>query len=421
MRAFAGAATAALLLAGFAGAQNVPTVTEAEFLAPLDAAHPAVAAAREELGEAEAAALGARALANPELGATREAPGDAEQLDLTLSWRPPHPTRRRLAVAAADARVEAARARYAADRTVLRQAMREAFARWAIGTAVADRLVAQAAQVDELAARERRRAESGETSGLDARRLALASSNARTQLARAEAERRAAVAAARAWRPDLAAEARPELPPLPEPSSAAAAAEHPRVAALRAELEAAQLGERFAGRIFDMPEVVGGWQRQDAGGVAEGPIVGLAWPLPLLDRRRGERAAARVRVEALQARLLLAEREVAATRVGALAAYEELLAAALDAETATEDARRVVVAATAAFRAGEAGVTDLLETLRSATDAQVDALALRAEALAAQRELERLSADEPTSIPPQLSPPPPGTTPSNPPAPGDRR
>src|SRR5687767_12016385 len=97
MRAFAGAATAALLLAGLAGAQNVPTVTEAEFLAPLDAGHPAVAAARQELGEAEAAATSARALANPELGVTREAPGDAEQLDLTLSWRPPHPARRRRA------------------------------------------------------------------------------------------------------------------------------------------------------------------------------------------------------------------------------------------------------------------------------------------------------------------------------------
>jgi cobalt-zinc-cadmium efflux system outer membrane protein len=392
MRSICAAATAALLLAGSAGAQDAQTLTEADFLAPLDAVHPAAAVLREDLGLAEAAVLGAHAVPNPELGATHEAPGDAEQLDLTLSWRPPHPGRRRLAVAAADSAVGAARARLAADHSALRQTMREAYARWAIATAASVRLVGHVEQVDRLAQRERQRADAGEASGLDARRLALAASGAHAELARAEAERLRARAGARQWRPDLPPNATPTLPPLPEPT-ADPAREHPRIVALRADLEAARLTERLAARVVELPEVVGGWQRQESPGVeAEGPMFGLAWPLPLLDRRRGERAAARVRVEGLEARLALAEREIAAARTGALAAYRELRTAALAASEAATSAPGVVGSATAAFHAGEVGLTDLLETLHSATDAELGALALRAEALAALRELESATA-----------------------------
>jgi cobalt-zinc-cadmium efflux system outer membrane protein len=393
MRAFVAAPVAALLLAVQVGAQEPQIVTEAEFLAPVAAAHPARVALRQELAEAEAAALAARALPNPELGAHREAPGTVEQLDLTLSWRPPDPGRRRLSQAAASAGIEAARARLAVDRMALRAAMREAYARWAVATAASEGLKRQVSQVDALARRERERAAAGESSGLDARRLGLAASGASAELARAEADRLRARGAARAWRPDLPVDAVPELPPLPEPASAPTT-DHPRLAALRADLEAAQLAERLAARIVEMPEVVGGWQRQDLGiDVAiEGPIVGVAWPLPLFDRRRGERAAARARVEALEARLTLAEREVAAARASGLAAYSHLRAGATAAREAAADSPGVVAAARASFWAGETGLTDLLETLRSATAAEIAALELYAEALVAQRELEKASA-----------------------------
>lgn len=391
MRAFVVAVSAATLFAGSAGAQTASIITESEFLAPLDAAHPALLSLRQDLAEAEAAALGARALANPELGASRERPGDIEQLDFTLSWRPPLPGKRRLATAAADASVDAARARLAVDRSSLRTAMREVFARWATSSATTERLSRWVSQLDALAQRERERADSGETSGLDARRLALAASEARGQLARAEAERLASAAAARAWRPDLAPDSAPQLPPLPAPAPGELP-EHPRLIALRAELEAARLDEELASRIADMPAIVGGWQRQEAGGVvAEGPTVGLSWTVPLLDRQRGARAATRARVEGLEARLELSEREIAANRTGALAAYVALRAAAVAASEAAADAPAILTAATHAFRAGESGLTDLLDTLRSATDAEVSALALHAEALAAQRRLESLA------------------------------
>jgi hypothetical protein len=50
-----------------------------------------------------------------------------------------------------------------------------------------------------------------------------------------------------------------------------------------------------------------------------------------------------------------------------------------------------VEAATAAFRLGEMDLTGLLETLRSATAADLAALALHEAALAAGRELSRVS------------------------------
>jgi outer membrane protein TolC len=272
--------------------------------------------------------------------------------------------------------------------------MREAFARWATATATTAHLARWVSQLDLLAQRERQRADSGETSGLNARRLALATSEARGQLARAEAERLAAAADARIWRPDLPADASPALPPLPQLPALAPSGfpEHPRLTALRAELEAARFKEELASKVVDMPEIIGGWQRQDAGNVvAEGPSLGLSWTLPLLDRKRGERAASRARVVGLEARLELAQREVAATLGGAIAAYEALRIAASSASEAAADAPSVRTAATNAFRAGESGLTDLLETLRSATDAELSALGLHAEALAAARRLETLS------------------------------
>ena len=51
----------------------------------------------------------------------------------------------------------------------------------------------------------------------------------------------------------------------------------------------------------------------------------------------------------------------------------------------------------AAFRLGESSVTDLLETHRSATEAELAALDLYEAALAAARELERLDGSSPSA------------------------
>jgi cobalt-zinc-cadmium efflux system outer membrane protein len=333
------------------------------------------------------------------LGASREAPASAtEQLDLTIAWAPPRPDRRRLAVAASDAGVAAAQSRLDLRRRGVRLAMREAFARWALAMDRTAVLASFVERLESLARIQRQRADAGEVSGLDARRMTLAAAEAKAELARSEGELASARAAALAWRPDLAPGLRPVLPA--PPSAPALASTHPEVPALEADLAAARLERDLAARVLGLPEIVAGWQRQrsDAGLVAEGPVVGLEWPLPLFDRGRAERARADVRVDALEARLELARQGWSARREGALAAYELLHAAAADAATAEESVEPIVIAATASFRLGEANLTDLLETLRSASAAQLQALELRGAALEAHRELERLAGEPPGAV-----------------------
>jgi len=399
MRVFPVAACATMLFARVLVADPGTPITESEFLEPLESAHPALVALGQSLAEAEAAARRSRTLANPELAASRETPGELEQLDVSVSWQLPHPGRRRLAIAAAEATVNAARSRLAAERMVLRQTVRETFARWATSTATVEALERWSSELERLATRERERAESGEVSGLDARRLALAAREARGRVALAEAERLEALAAARSWRSDLPPDAVPELPALAE--AGATAEDHPLLVALRAELQAAEAERDLTSRVLDMPALSAGWQRQEAGGeVADGATAGLVWAVPLFDRRQPERESARARVEATSARLELAEREIRSRREGALTAYGALRSAATDASSAAGESGAVIGAATAAFQAGETNVTDLLDALRSATEAEVAAIELYAEALAAQRRLEQVSVALPESTSP---------------------
>lgn len=390
MRVFPVAVGATILLASVLAGDTRPGITESEFLESLEGEHPALVALGQSLAEARAAARGVRRLSNPELGASWETPGELQQLDVLVSWRPPHPARRRLALAAADAEVAAARSRLEAERVALRQAVREVFADWAMSTATAAALVRWTEELEGLANRERERAAVGEASGLDARRLALAASEARGRLARVEARRLEAFARVRVWRADLASDLVPELPPL-IPPVAAMSGGHLELDALRSEHEVATAHRELASRVLDMPTLAAGWQRQEASGeVAQGATVGLSWVVPLFDRGQAERASTQARLEATRARLELAEREIQAGREGALGAYGGLRAAALAASSATAESTSIGAAATAAFQAGETSVTDLLDALRSATEAEIAALELYAEALAAHRRLEQL-------------------------------
>ena len=373
-------------------AAGQPTVvTEAEFLAAVDEDHPALAALRMDVGVARAEGLAASALADPELGAVREDPeGDGEQLDLTVAWRPPRPGRR-LAVTAAEHRVAAAEARLESERLALHVALHEVYAAWAVAGERRDRLAGRAARIAELARREAARAERGEVSGLQARRLALAAAEAASRLALAEADAEAARATVRGWMPALPNNAIPKLPAL-VPRPAVLPAAHPRLIALEQDLAAARLSRRAAERVVLWPELVAGWQRQDFdAGSVEGPILGLSWPLPLLDRNRAERSLAASREVTAEARLQVADQRLEADRTGALAAYGRLEAAAREACEATADNASMDAAAVAAFEQGEASVTDLLETLRSAVDAESAALDLHSAALAAFRRLEDLA------------------------------
>lgn len=383
------------LLGGFfavvGAAQNGPVVTEAEFLSVLDETHPAVRQSAGAVALAEARLVAARTLDNPVVEAVREDPaGLLGQTDVLVSWQIPDAARRP-EIRAHEGEIGAARRRLAYDLLGYRLAMREAYAGWAVADARRQRLTLQAERVGSLAQREAVRAERGEASGLEARRLGLAAATLRSRVALAAGASERAKAEAAAWHPSLPEDARPVLPELPAAPTLDGA--DARVRAARAEVTAAELGELASRPIVASPEVTVGWQEQDIGlGSVDGPILGVAWSVPLFDRRQAARQSAGATLAAAGARLELAERESAAARNAASTNFARLAAALAEAREELGATELMLDSAEAAFRQGEAGLTDLLETHRSVTEAELAVLDLHEAALAAHRELERLAA-----------------------------
>ncbi len=380
----------AALLAASSGAQNPPVLTEAGFLSVLDDAHPAVLESAESVARAEARLLASRTLENPVVGAVREDPeGPGRQTDLVVSWQLPDAAKRP-EVGSREQELEAARTRFAGQVLAHRLAMRKAYADWAVADARRRRLSAQAERVASLAQREAARTDRGEASGLDAHRLRLAATGLRARVALAAAESERARAEAATWYPELPADVHPVLPEVPDAPSF----DEPdtRVRAAAADLEAARLAREAAGRFVASPEVSLGWQSEEVGRDSiDGPIVGLSWSVPLFDRRRAARDAADASLDAATARLELARRAANASRGGAQTSFAQLSSALVRTGRELEANERMLDGAEAAFRHGEASLTDLLETHRSVTEAELTMLDLHEAALEAHRELERLA------------------------------
>ena len=377
----------ALFLAPPAGAQSV---TEEEFLSGLTAESPAIRALTDGLARAEAARKRAGTLANPRADFWREQPdANPRVTNWALSWTPPLDGRYGLGKKGADAGLAAAREQLAVDKAALRREVRAAFAAWNLAFERREVLRGQLERVQDLAEKERQRARVGEGSGLSARRFGLAEAEVRAAVATAEAAYATADALARAWRPDLQPGAQPATAKLPDPPESADPAASPRLRALTFEAEQTVLERKRVGRFLAFPTLQFGWQQlSDRGVVRSGPIFAAGWSIPLFDRDQGARLEAERRQDAAQARLDLARARVGAEMRGAAAAYRTLVAASRDAGRAAEEGDRVIVAATAAFGAGEASLTDLLDSLRAALGARLSEIDLRERALAAHRELE---------------------------------
>jgi len=379
-----------VLFAAPGGAQGPPTITEDEFLAVLDESHPAVRDSSEALAVARARVVEAATLENPVVGVEREDPrGAGEQTDWTISWQLPEAGRRR-EIGALEEEADAVATRLSQQLLALRLTMREVYAEWALAEARQSRLSAQAGRVEALAVRETARAERGESSGVEAHRLELAATALRSRVTLAAAAGERARAEATGWFPALPPDVRPVLPALPPAPELDA--DHPLVRAAEADLAATLLERRAAGRFVASPEIALGWQRQEAGSESiEGPILGLAWSVPFFDRNRAERADADARIAGARARLELVRRDVGAARAAARAVFERLAAGLGDAAAALVASERMLDGAEAAFRHGETSLTDLLETHRSVTEAELAVLDVHEAALAAHRELERLA------------------------------
>jgi len=365
-------------------------VSEEDFLAGFTETHAALRALQEGLAAAEAARVRAGTVSNPRLEFWREQPDANSRLtNWTLAWTPPFDGRFGVGKRAAEAGVGAARERLAADRARLRQELRRVYAEWSLSSEKRALHAQQLELVTRLAEAERQRARAGEAAGLSARRLSLAEAEVRAALRDAEAELAQAEAVARAWRPDLApgASAIPPMPPAPPAQLSAVAT--PELRSLALDVERLDLEARRAGRFWGFPTLQFGWQRiEERGAVLDGPIFAANWSIPLFDRDKAARLEAEKRREAVAAQHQLAQVRVGAEVEGGLAAYRLLVTSVGEARQAADDSGRVIAAATAAYRAGEASLTDLLDAVRTAFAARLRELEVRGRALSTHRALE---------------------------------
>ncbi len=377
----------ALVLAPRAGAH---AVTEQEFLSAFTGESAAVRALTEGVARAEAARRRAGVLPNPRVDFWRERPDENPRLtNWTLSWTPPLDGRYGLAKKGADASLAAARARLSVDKAGLRRDIRAAFAGWSLAFERREALKRQLERVHSLAEVERQRARVGEESGLSARRFTLAEAEVRSALGTAEAALAKGQALARAWRTDLGPDAVPAPAAPPEPPAVTDPTDSPELRALAFEVEQAALEKKRAGRFLAFPTLQFGWQQLAGSGVVRsGPIFAAGWTVPLFDRDQAAQIEAERRQQAAAARAEVAKARVAAEVEGGAAAYRVLFAASREADRKSEDSDRVIAAATAAYRAGEASLTDLLDSLRAAMAVRLADIDLRGQALEAHRELE---------------------------------
>lgn len=378
-----------ILVAASAAPAQQP-LREQEFLAEIRDDHPSVLALGEELSRAEAARVRAGTLTNPRLEVLREQPDpNARQTTYTLSFAPPLDGRLSAAKHAAEEGLAAARLRLQYERLALRTELRRLYAGWEIAAERAAVLREQAATAGDLAAYARRRAAAGEASGISATRLELAAQEESGALALADSEAARALARIRALLPGLPADARPVRSELDAAAPGPGEVVRPDVEALRADVRQAEMEARLAGRFVAFPELTVGWQRVESRPSAQsGAVFGLAWSVPLLDRSQAARHEATRKRDVAEARLALREAQARAELAAARASYDALRQAAARAAEGTRGTARLVEGATAAFRAGETTVTELVDTLRAARDARLNEIDLYAAAWEAHRELE---------------------------------
>lgn len=367
-------------------------VSEEEFLAPFGEEHVSVRALQENLARAEAIRIKTRTLANPTVEFWHEAPEDNPRVaNWTIAWTPPLDRRQGLRRRSAEKGLVAARELLNLDLANLRRELRRTFSDWSLGFERRAVLRTQRDLVVRLAEQERQRARVGEASGLAARRFTLAEAEVRAELAKAEAESMMAEAVARAWRPELPPESIPEPLTLAPPLDDLDASDSPELRALVLEKEQAEIDVRGARRYWGFPELRVGWQTlQERDVVHGGPIFAVGWSVPLFDRDRAARWEALRRKDIAVARASLAETRIAGEIQGGVAAYGLLFRSAEEAEQASRETDRVIEAVSSAFLAGEATLTDLLESLRTAFGALIAEIDARARAAKVYRDLEAM-------------------------------
>ncbi len=286
----------------------------------------------------------------------RESTIQVEQRFDISAWR----SRSRAALAHREAAIRSGREAW---RLEVAHAVRDAFFRARYRQ---DRVVVVEAMADALHASveaTRARAERGDVSLLELRRLEQALATTRALVAAEGTELAAAVAQLQVWVPSLhAGEIRGALAPAPsEIESPAAEQRLPTLARLAHERDALRAdAEAVPGSLARDWAVQAGYVRthdgQDGG---HGFVVGVGVPLDFRNPNRAELQRLRAEAAGADARLQL-ESELAGRREAAAQQRLSVALAALSELPPATDSSELIRLAEAAYAAGEGGVTELL-------------------------------------------------------------
>ena len=386
-----------------AAAQSVQTVlSEADALARLTADSPRARAIRAPADVVRAEGLGAGRYPNPRLALDREAvAGVAETLTTVLQ---PLPVTGRRALERASATATADAASHRADDEVrrLRTDLRLAYAQLAAAQLRERELTRSRAQLVELARILDRREAAGDAAGFDRLRAEREVLDVDADVAIAAADRaraQARLAGFFALATDPSTLVAADLPTgahdVPPVDALVAQAEKTRgvVQAFRKDLDAARLSVQAADRRrIPEPEVLAGTKSSSLAGGDIGSVVGVQATLPLFDRGRPERALAQARASQAQAELDAFRAVLRADIAGARAsAIERRRAAETYRASAAANAGEVERIARVSYDAGERGILELLDALRTSSSARLRQASLDAMARDAEIELEFVS------------------------------
>ena len=363
-------------------------LTEQIFLEDCLTNHPGIASAEANVEAASGVYRQAGVFANPEITWEREAPDFAARQDtLRLSWRLPFDGRRHR-LAAAEATVAASKCNVLNTNLIARLEMRSLFASWYIATEREKILDENLEQTRRLADWLRARAEEGEAAGVEARRLDLEVEVLAQNAARARAEANATRVAAAVWSTLVSSTAAPARPALPAPPDTADVSDRADLNTLTHRVRAAEAQHRLQERILEPPEISVGWMEiRDSVQTFDGPVLGLTWPLPFFDRNQGSRQSAAAKVTQASSELEFARQRAEQHLQAALASYSGLYRVVMN--TSGKAAHGDVLdAVLAAFEAGEASLTDMLDALRATLGVEIARLETLNRTLHAERELE---------------------------------
>ncbi len=362
-------------------------ISERDVLAAVAQTHPAMLELEALATDARGARAGAGLWDNPTIWLVRESYSDnIDETRIGFSLPLPFDGRRSMRGKAARFGLAAAEADIAFAALRVRMQVREDFANWYVAGERLRSIEAILNLADDLARMMEARTTAGETSRLAMHRLGLAATELRAASAAAQSDFLAAQLVLQRWFTVPSATAQIQAPELPPLSPTIDAAERPDIAASRNRLAQSEALSRLSGRWVQLPTVDVGWidPSQSSGGM----VFGLSLDVPLFNRNQGARASSHSRLLATQSAYASDTVRARLEWEAARGSYELLREAVLRQPDVNSSADSIVVAATAAFGAGELGITDILEMLRAVDEGRNAALDLVAAALRAHRVLE---------------------------------